>query len=116
MKYPASHRHAVDELENGAEVDTAGQLMGTMVLAGQYELAGQGCEAPYWQKYPGRQLLHCHPLSATLLLATRYVPLLQVQFEAGSQVDIGGHMHCVGRLAPGSENVPKHAMDAPPWQ
>jgi hypothetical protein len=84
-------------------VENAGQLMGTMVLAGQYELAGQGCETPFWQKRPGRQLSHCHPPSATLLLATLYVPSMHVQFETGSHADRGGQVHSVGRLAPGSE-------------
>jgi hypothetical protein len=47
MEYPALHRHAADELEYRTEVDMAGQLMGTMVLAGQYKLAGQGCDTPF---------------------------------------------------------------------
>ena len=106
MEYPALHRHAEKVVEFSGDVENVGQPMGTTVLAGQYALAGQGCETPFWQKRPGRQLSHCHPPSATLLLATRYVPSMHVQFEAGRHVVKGGQAHCAGRLAPGSEKVP----------
>jgi hypothetical protein len=46
MAYPALHRHAVKALEFSADVESIGQAMGVMVLAGQYELAGHGKALP----------------------------------------------------------------------
>jgi hypothetical protein len=49
MAYPALHRQSEKADEFSTDVESAGQAMGVMVSAGQYELAGQGLETPSTQ-------------------------------------------------------------------
>jgi hypothetical protein len=56
MACPALHRQAEKANEFWTDVESAGQTMGVMVSAGQYELAGQGKADPFWQYEPGLQV------------------------------------------------------------
>ncbi len=58
IAYPASHRQSVREVELLADVESAGQAIGVMALAGQYEFAGHVEAEPFWQNEPAGQAWH----------------------------------------------------------
>jgi hypothetical protein len=88
-------------VEFSTDVESAGQAIGVMVLAGQYEFAGHGKALPVWQYDPALQALHWN----SFWLGVLKKPFRHVQFELGSQSALAGQTHCAWELEPLTEKV-----------